>query len=306
MSITRPNPTHPVVETENGISFTDVFEIDASSELNALSLLHSAGVTIGARLTDVYGNSPDARIKCQQIEITAKVPARTSGGGSATGLYEARAIYSTPNGATAVAARRQPTPNREAVWSIESSLEDVPVDHDIDGEPLQNTVAEPFDPPLTALRPNEIWTAKWIVSGTNFFVAAQRSRQFRGRINSVTWKGADPHEVLCHTLLPVQIDENEVQFTARFQFRDSYTAADGSTIAGWDRAIINRGFRHVNGTVIDGITNYDRNMDQSDPPSPLSTPKYLDANGNLLADGSDPHILTFQLLPEIDFNDLGI
>lgn len=289
MSVQEGTPYQPYTVSADGISYGRAFNVSATSELDAQSQLESAGVERLAVLTDAYGNTPDPRIKCRSIEIQARNPARTTG---TTGLYDCRAFYSS--------AILEPEPDGFAVWEIESSLQEVEVDVDVDGVPILNSANEPIEG-IRSPRPNEIVVARFRRTTMTFFQAVNWSRQFRGRVNSTTWQGADAKEVLCHTLLPRQIQDDEIEFLARFEFKDSYTAGS-ETVAGWRTAVVDRGRRKITGTS-GGLTTYSNILD--DNGKTIQDPVLLDGAGDVLPAGDDPYILIFDTLPTIDFNTLG-
>ena len=299
MAVTEIAPASPLVIDENGKSITRAFEILAISEIQAEALLLSEkSIQRNVSLTDAYGNTISAS-KCQTIEIAPKSPnvaAKTTG---TTGLYLAKVAYA-PN---TTGGSEEPEPDGDPVYRIEDGFEEVPVDVDVDGNAIANSADEPYDPPLRAPRPTEFLIVEWIVTDTNIFIAAKKSRDYRGRTNSVAWHGAEIKEVLCHSLRPIQQDDNTVKFAAKFQYKDSFLAS-AATVPGWVTAVVDRGRRVITGTNAAGKRTYEPILD--DDGQPITEPVPLNGSGVRNGATDAAVIKQWNLIPTADFNLLGI
>lgn len=281
---------------DRGVTHARVFTVEAFSPPNAISVLaNKEGVQRGAVYRDAFGNIPDPSLVCQELTVTVRAPATIGN----KGLFEVVARYEIPQSPV-------PEPDGAAVWTVETATENKPVDVDTTGAAILNAAQEPIDPPMTAPFVSEVLVATWIRTSTDFFDALSLSRQYRNRVNSVAWKGADAREVYCHSLHPQEMQPNTIKYTARFEFKDTYTVGSTS-VPGWDKAFVQRGWRWKDGTKTVGgktVPNWVNSVDETGKDT--TRPVLLAADGTLLADSADPVFDTKQVINSADFNALGI
>ena len=305
MAVTERKPGGALlVEGRRRYSVPREFDIDATSRFHALSELENEmGVTYGAIFEDHDGTTPLQWLRCVSIEITARTPPP---GGSGVALYYAVAQYKLQTINISISIGGEP--DGAAAWRCEGALQEVPADVDMEGEPIVNSAGVPFDTPLRMLRANLVVVATWIRTGMSFSAALSLARVYRGKVNSSDWMGADPREVLCRDVLPTLIQKNMVQFEARFEYRDSY-AVHGVTVAGWDEATIDRGlstWEKRAGDADKKLYAITHTVGDNGAEQPVTQPVLLDGAGKVLGEGLDPKVLKFSILPEADFNGMGI
>jgi len=269
----------------------------------------------GVRIDTVYqtnGQIPSPFLKATGIRIS---PVGRELLGDPDNEYMAVVKYETSrNGNKEDRQGLELIPDGPVHFFSESSLSDIPQDHDVDGNPIVNSAGVPYDPPLSFPRPSQFIIAEYIDSGTQWEQAEIFTRQFRGKVNSATWKQLLPGNSLCHSFLPLALDNDAfstgglVKFTARFETRDRLAVKSlGVNILapGFHQAKLDTGRQELND---DGelIAITDVNQDG----------KRVQVSNDVLLDGAGKRILPgglvqsvaniFDGIPGANFNQLRI
>lgn len=276
----------PLIDDDSGLSTGRNFTVIAQSQLHARTLLRQKkSVFRGAPFSTIRGEAPDSRVRCLSLQVTPR-PAAVLGG---SGMYDVNAHYGIPDGQT-------PLPGNPAVWNWSASLASAPVDTDRDGNPIQNAVGEPIDPPVTALLPSLKVTIQWFTS--KFLV--QDMIRFVGATNTDKVVAADGSgainagQALCMGMTRTPADDDLFRMSAEFSLRRD----------GWRAKLVNRGKRILLGTEADGTCKWELVTDTNG--QPLAEPANLASDGSLLACAAAPVILTFDVYPEELYAGLGV
>ena len=157
-----------------------------------------------------------------------------------------------------------------------------PVDVDRDNNPLVNSSAESYDPPITKDFHDLVIRIKRNEPAFDYAFA----HTMKGSVNADLFFGFDPGTVKCTVFDGQQTRASSLtywQVVYEFQVR-----ADG-----WKRKIIDEGFRKKTGVDADNKPTYELFVD--DKGKSLSQPVLLDGSGDKLADGEGVVKLEFDL-----------
>ncbi len=313
MSFIEQPTTDSLVEDREGFSVTREFNGKAKSKVDARLILRSQGIRIGVPYRDFLGNTPDPFLVAEEISINAF--GRELITQESTGTFEAVITYRSLLLTGSLGTNFELTPDGPAIFKSEASLENKSVDVDIKGNLIGNSAEVPFDPPATAPFPNEFVIAEFIRSNIKFEDALAFARQFRGTVNSKSFKGANARNVLCHNILPEALDFGAfrtgglIKFTARFEFAKTRTIkSDGEDIkvGGFAITRVDKGRHEKN-------PNFKPNVANSDFLRPISTRDRegnliqvtedikLDGKGAARPDGNQV-VQIFDVIEESDFN----
>lgn len=195
-------------------------------------------------------------------------------------------------------------PQIEVAWISE----DVEIDDDIHGKPIQNVNGESYDPPLS-----ESWPMRQITVTRNvrdFDIEATGA--YEGATNSDPFMGAIAGQVLCNGLRASIVYEPGLTYwtvSGVFTFR-LWKAPDGKQY-GWSRRLLNKGFLRrlkVDGDPVkDTKTNEWKTEHIPDANGqPITRPVNLDAEGDQLQKGADAVYLYWVTKPSVALGGLGL
>jgi len=315
MSVIETSPD-PIEETEYGIVTARNFDVLATSQLDARSLLIAHGVQLGVAWASYKTETWNSQVICRKITIEGRPHAPSLG----TGRYICRAEYSSVRRGEAVIGG-------DPVYLLGGGVENAPADIDADGLPVANSADEPFENPISVLKPNEHLKVVWWEQKDTLGALLSLIRPYRGALNSVAWQGADPRTVLCHgieytdeTLLgPAAVRWYRLE--ASFEYRPRIPVADfpgtalkvrsggswaaaGTEIDPWTEIRPDRGRRIRTGSTVDGKAKYGDVLTNN---KPVDEPVYLDGSGLRLAETANVVALVFPTIKRaLDFGALGI
>jgi hypothetical protein len=192
-----------------------------------------------------------------------------------------------------------PFEQRPAVkWGSRS--EDFAVTHDRDGEPILNTVGDPFDPPIQV----PVSTPVAVVTRVLKSFDPDWIAVFKDAVNDDTWLGFPAESVLCQDITAEPFYDADWGWlwtvTMEFAFRPSRVdmTAHGIVIdPGWAVQVLNAGLRAklpgggVGQVLIDN--------------APISSPVALKADGTYDST-ADPYYLSFNVRRTADFDLLDL
>lgn len=336
MAIQRQTATSQMDVSASGTRVPASWTLTASSRVNALARMRSAGVFYGAVYREIDNSVPDPFLVCTQILVA---PYQGCPEGLSDSVYQVDAVYSPINVSVADNSVIIQV-NGPAVWTMEEGLGSIAIDLDKTGSPIVNTAYTPIEGEQIP-DPVEYQIAEWIRTGKNYFTEARWARQYRGKTNSATWKGADRREILCHGIKVEALDNfafggsGSVKYTAKFEFRSSRPTPAGSTIV-VPTGQAARPFREVQLTSIPGFSrlllsqgvlelNPDYDKDSVDPrrkskwrpitmldsdgrKAAIGTPVLLNSSGIYERDDSrrKPCYILYENILETDLNTLRI
>ena len=319
--ITEKPARQPTGTDERGPRRIRKFDIHASSKQAAYNLLGAGDETVPGHIRGTVYQEPqtgeviDPALVVQEFTDRAHPPAPAIEGGK--GLYEitahfaySRSSYREP-ALPALGDDETPIP----VYRIERTDVSVPIDHDVDGQPIVNVLGDPIDPPLTDTEARETLVMEWLVLGDDWLSVYVDFRVYRNRVNSAEFKGAPIGCLLCvdldvlETRLPRKGGQLWFRIIAKFEYREPQTlfgeTPDEVTYPGWQEVVLNRGRRAKYFPV------------EGDPAFEIRV--VVDSRGNQVPDPillteigtphdpevwGAPHILTFWRKKMIDFNDM--
>jgi hypothetical protein len=288
-TIVQQRPPGPLISNESGTTVPRRYSILATSELNALAILKAFGIYRGCVFKDFNGSIPNPQVIAQNIQIIGKPPAVFGG----VGQYICDVNYSSQQGVL------RAVPGGPAVFTPRPSLSSTPVDLDAQGNPILTSSEEPLDPPLTALRPNEVLHGEFYIQSPSAAAAYAILRPYNASLNASPFFGAPRGGILSHVFSPEPSDTGWVRVEVDFEYRKSKSYG-GKTYEGWHDTFPDRGTRIIidntqddpskryqNLTVPDSSGNQTK-MDQPYPlngkgqkQSPNSPATCIDANNYL-------------------------
>lgn len=304
---------------KNAIGFAGqrVFRVLAVHDPDALTtVLTTKGVTYGVPLIDIYGNAYPF-CTCQSLRVLGMPPAPAPPL-TGSGMYVVTCDFSTQTGGFPVG----PIPGGPAIWRIDKVGQTEPVDHTIDGYPIQNVNEEPIDPPSTVQRTHRTLVAWWRVVGSDTLAVQVPFEPFVDKINLNDFKGTGNTGCFYHPGVTVVQEQNSIiSLEARFEFRPPRTPPGISAflkpngvntftpmtppIAGWLDVRINRGRRKRIQTQSSAALAEQKYTNVIIDGKQASDPVNLDALG-LPVSSTYAVALVFQDYDSIDFNTMPI
>lgn len=319
MSSTAPTITEgredPLVENERGMTGARRFSIEAASQMDARRLLRQKKqIFYGVPWRSAYGEKYDDRAVARELIFRKRTPAPAGG----KGLFDALVRYGRRDADEAV-------PFGRPIYRKGVSLEQRKADLDADGDPIVNSVGEPFDPGFTRPEPTEMGTFTWWWMNVTEDAWAQSTRNYDGALNTVTFRGAPPLSLLCHGVTNVedQVLNDDVsppilaiKTEAILEYRPlvdpAALAADivdkdgnavGADFSGFAETGVDRGFRKKVGVDGDGKPIFENIQPQNG--AGLNQPAFLDGQGNVLNDAANTVAIMYLLnARRADFNQL--
>jgi hypothetical protein len=184
---------------------------------------------------------------------------------------------------------------------------------DLEGRPIENTVKDAFDPPLTEEeeRPVLVVTRNEDAANLNSIVAT--AVLYRGAVNSDTVLGWPKGHVRLRRITMSDLKTENVQDTTQEYYEVTYEFAfkeedlppagkfeqiDGSDPEPWDRLVLNQGFSYY----------ATANASESKVSIKGSSPRKIKSNGTLFAaTDTDPYYYrAFRTKRRMPFNALGL
>lgn len=308
-------PPRPATYGPDGWEDARQWDIEAASALEARTiLLRRAGVTRGSYFVDHRGQIPDLSIRCQSITFDGR-PGATIGG---TGRYIVTAFYSRNR---ATGDRPPAEPGGTPVYWVDASTEAAPADMTIEGWPIENTVEEPIDPPLTPYQSREILNVEWHIKSDDAMAVYAVLRPYRNKLNSATWHGATRGCFRCQAFNASPPDNGYVKVIGRFEYHaPQYPARvtafytpnisavgwGGATppIDGWASIVMLRGRRKLVGLITDPVNERYQPIVDADG-KPINDPVPITSSGVPITDGST-YALVFYHYEYADFSELSL
>ncbi len=192
-------------------------------------------------------------------------------------------------------------------WSTQSRTE--PFDRDVrSGDPIVNTVGDPFDPPLP--RPVAVDVLTMVRNEEEYDAIAMR--QFKNHTNSSSFWGAGEDQAYCADITAEKIQEGQVTFwRVRYEFWFIAEDADSEAPLEWNARVLNQGLRYWTGIFLNvkGIQTKEIQPVTDPHGNPASQPVRLAADGSQLAPNGEPTgaiFLTFDRYRQADLDLLGL
>ena len=176
-------------------------------------------------------------------------------------------------------------------WGSRTVVE--PIDQDINGKQFCNAAGERYDPPVTDEFRDSVLTVSLNVSVYN----ESQDQQWREKVNEDEYRGAAAGVALIDDITANHVGGGDLEYdrvTIRILFRED----------GWNRRILNCGFRELISITDDGMASYKVITDKAG--RPLSQPSNLDAMGRVLAKGLPPIYDEYVTKKSKNFSTLGI
>jgi hypothetical protein len=319
--ITRMTPPSGLQSGPDGRQASLAWSVVAASELNAEQIVFSNyGVQRGSVYQSPEGEVIDPLLKCQRITTTPKGRGAPIGG---VGLYIVTAEFARMS-LGGGSRRKVAEPGGPAVWRIERSETTEPVDHDLTGLPIANSVEEPVDPPLTRITHPETLIAEWYETAVDEITLYGKYRPYTDHVNSVAFRTYPIGCLLFSGADPKPEDDGLFLVTAKWSYKPQKTLpgvgsyykrvigaggigvqALSAPIEGWADTNIHRGRRQlIDSMTTDVEKRYRAIVDKEG--KVISDPALLSATGVLLASNQAPVALVTFHYPRIDFAQMSI
>lgn len=300
--------------TQDGGTQVRVFDVLASSGANALQVLKtetSEHITYGVEYQDYRGSKLEVPIYCQSLDVATRVPAND---GNGQGLYQVTVSYAAKSFGTLIIGGDPPEDGTPR-FRINRSVTTMPADHDIDGNPIQNTVGEPFEPPSTVTVVSKQIIAEWIAIATDWTELLALYAPYEDKTNSESYKGTAPECLYCPG---IDVDPSSLGYTAdgkqyfkcstSFDYRPPYKVAGvADSFPGWVEVRPNLARRTWTGTYNpDGSPKYQNLPAGDDESAPLAGRVFVSADGKKVLKPNESYWLIFRHKKMVDFNLLGL
>lgn len=193
----------------------------------------------------------------------------------------------------------EPTDNpllEPALISIDTFESEEPIFFDINDQPIQNKAFETFDPPLTETFVDLAISITINEQDQDLEPRAKFNLQYHNKLNKTVWQGVQPRKAWLRLR-----SNRETRNSIRY-WRTTYTII--LRAEGWDRKVINQGFKQLKLGLFNGILIPIQVDGVDHEGKPLNAPAYLDQFGQLLGPSLSPNTITFKTKEEIDFNPL--
>lgn len=168
---------------------------------------------------------------------------------------------------------------------------------DINGDPIQNSAGEVFDPPVMETLVDPVVTITRNEAKTSLAAIIAKQRTYTNKVNADEWQGQPKNTVRIDMTYTAGF-ENNVEFW-RVAYQMTMRDPD------WKRRLIDHGFQKLvpsqpggSADTIEEITDPNGNQRNS--------PVNLDGNGMELTVGNDPVILEFVTKEAVPFAPLGL
>lgn len=276
------------------------WSVFAKSRMDArLKLYASIGLELFTPYIDPRGVMEDPNVLLQKLTVDPRVEAPTADP-DGIGEYIVDAEYSTYQG------EKQPQIGGPWVWSVRPTLSTGPVDLDSEGNPIITSSWEAVDPPITALRPEEVLHGEKYFQGTDEIAVYLPFRPYNGTANATTFFGAPKGCVLAHVFQPTPSSSGWIKISVDFQYKPPFTY-NGQTYEGWQDVFQDKGTRRV---VDSSATRAkDRFEDITIPDADgrkrrIDHPVPLDGSGGELSPDDNPVYIVVMNYKYKDFNSL--
>ena len=178
-------------------------------------------------------------------------------------------------------------------WGSNSYTE--PVDKDINGDPIDSSAGEPFDPSVERENSRPVLT---VVKNQASFTASTKL-DYENRINADTFYGAEPGWAKMADIQAQKAYENGVSYwrvTYQIEFKPG----------GWTKEVLDQGFYKLTTTGEGESATTQKELIKDKDNLPLNQPALLDGSGGELAANADPVFLDFEVYETAVFGQLGI
>jgi len=167
------------------------------------------------------------------------------------------------------------------------------------GNPITNTVNDPFDPPLKRDDSRPLLT----ITRNEPSFDASLAQTFKDHVNAGPFLGYDPNTVKCHDITADKVYHADygyyAEVTYEFEIREYQIDASGNILVnGWFETVLNAGLRQIdiNGNPAQIMINN----------TPVTSPVMLTTGGRYVGAAGQPHYIDFQIYPSADFDKLNI
>lgn len=168
-----------------------------------------------------------------------------------------------------------------------STARRVPLERDLDGDPIVNSANEPFDPPPE----DEEYDLTLTITRNEATFDPLTIRAYQNKVNDAEFFDFPAGEVKCNEIVASdqeRDDEAFVQVTYKFQIREG----------GWQLELLDQGFRQLDGAAVVNILDERGQF--------LTKPTLLDGNGHATEPGDPAFYLTYTVKGSVDFSPLGL
>lgn len=273
---------------QQGRDHDEVYDVETSTHTDNADVARLAVPSLGS-VYNVQGIVDISR-RVTSIKATARTPT----------LWEVAVHWSKPQSTSGSGADGEIHPlNRPVERSFGFVSANEPIDHDFTNKPIENTVGEPFDPPVVFDNAEMRWT----------FVRNEESIDldlhllYMNVTNSDPFAGASIGRCLMRPITAESafevFQEEDVHFfrvTYTIDVRRPTTGTDTDKL--WHKRILNAGFKEKKGE------NIVLALDDSGKAE--TQPVKLDENGVRLAQDATPHWLFFPVYDKKPFAVWGI
>lgn len=184
----------------------------------------------------------------------------------------------------------------EISWSTE--VVNRPMEKDIDGDAIQNSAKDKFDPGIE----QEIYYPKLsIVRNEATFVPASLLL-YQGRLNNATWLGFAAGRVKCIGI-DGRLERVKVEDATFYYYQVSYVFLFATEEPYFKRRLLDCGTRYLDSSSGSGGRQQLNILVKGQP---VSEPKLLDGNGNVLPVNGQPHFIDFDVCEQVNFGALNL
>lgn len=287
---------------ERGLRASRAWDVLATGPMEAYAYVRRRwGVTRNALYVDPWTNSiPDLRVRCRTM--SCEVARASDPASGSLGRYIIRAEFGVPD-----AQEPEADPEADPVYVWDGSVRTLPVDVDANGQPIVNSADEPYDPPVTDEQGFGTLTVRWYVERFD----PRQVVAYSGAKNSDRWRPRDPFgegvtveagQAMIRRLRRQPVNTGLLQMEMVVAFAENFTAG-GEKREGWDKTVVDRGYREKVGDGRTGHSPYRPILD--DGGEPITEPALLNGSGGLLTGGGTKYRthVTKKALP---FGALGV
>lgn len=271
-------------------SYTRVFQVVTSSRLDRartvrLAVMSAAPVAIGDHYEVLDPSDGTTVLEQDTASFCTSISAAVAGSTDDGCQWDVTVEYSPSDGSPTFPPNPVEHPLKLS-WG--SQLVEVPVNYDRDGDPIQNSAGDFFDPTPTVMKYLILLN---IVRNEATF-SPTLAQTWKGTVNDATFTIAgedfDPGTVKIADIT------SELSYNAECGWYWPVTYQMEIDPDGWKSKLLDQGMR----TLVSGA----KKAIADDSGKEVSTPELLDGSGVKLAVGADPVVLEFDVLPESDFS----
>jgi len=182
--------------------------------------------------------------------------------------------------------------------SIDTIETEEPIFFDVADQPIQNSAAETFDPPLTDIFVDLAISITINEVDSDLSERAKLNLKYNNKLNKTTWQGVAPRNAW------LRVRSNRQTRSGTRYWRTTYTILLRGE--GWDRIVVDEGFKHFRFTTSPPFLPLFQVEALDEEGKAVNSPIRLNGFGLPLPTGDPPVTRTFKVKDEIDFNPLFV